>query len=247
VVLPLAAESDLAQVLRHEMDRLTPFTADQVFWSASLEHRDPAAGRLEICLTLIPKTLLRPAIALLDAVGLTISAIEAVNPSGLPRLIDLRAPSRRYRASLAIAWGLVGTLAVVAVVTPMITLSLASNAVEARIAWLQPQIAEAEALRRRVAGGSAGGTVIAAERARIGDALQVLATTTELIPDDTVLSDLSLHQGKLSISGRSTAAPRLIPALASDPTIGNPSFAAPVTRTPDGKADTFVIRAELRR
>ena len=84
-------------------------------------------------------------------------------------------------------------------------------------------------------------------RARaLGDALQVLATTTELIPDDTVLSDLSLHQGKLSISGQSATAPRLIPALAADPTVGNPSFAAPVTRTADGKADTFVIRAELR-
>ena len=111
---------------------------------------------------------------------------------------------------------------------------------------LQPQIAAVELLRRRIAGGSAGSSVIAAERARVGDALQVLATTTDLIPDDTVLSDLSLHQGKLSISGQSATAPRLIPALAADPTVGNPSFAAPVTRTADGKADTFVIRAELR-
>ena len=246
VVLPLAAERDLSQVLHHEMDRLTPFCADQVFWSASQEHRDAAAERLEVCLTVIPKTLLRPVIALLEAAGLAISAIEAVGTSGSPRLIDLLAPSRRHRASLAFARGLVGALAVVAAVMPVITLSLASNAVEARIAALQPQIAQVEALRRRIAGGSAGSTVIAAERARVGDALQVLATTTELIPDDTVLSDLSLHQGKLSISGQSATAPRLIPALAADPTVGNPSFAAPVTRTPDGKADTFVIRAELR-
>jgi hypothetical protein len=33
--------------------------------------------------------------------------------------------------------------------------------------------------------------------------------------------------------------------MAADATMHNPSFAAPVTRTPDGKADTFVIRAEL--
>ena len=246
MVLPLAAERDLTQVLCHEMDRLAPFAADQVFWSVSLEHRDTAAGRLEICLTLIPKRLLRPAIALLDAAGLPVSAIEAASASGSPRLMDLLAPSRRHRASLAFAWGLVGTLAVVAAVMPIITLSLASNAVEARIAGLQPQIAAVESLRRRIARGSAGSSVIAAERGRVGNALQVLATTTDLIPDDTVLSDLSLHQGKLSISGQSATAPRLIPVLAADPTVGNPSFAAPVTRTADGKADTFVIRAELR-
>ncbi len=87
--------------------------------------------------------------------------------------------------------------------------------------------------------------MIAAERARNGDALQVLATVTDLMPDDTVLADLSLRQGKLDISGRSLAASRLIPAMATDPTLRNPSFVAPVTRTPDGKADTFVIRAEL--
>jgi general secretion pathway protein L len=128
---------------------------------------------------------------------------------------------------------------------PFITQSLARGSVEARIAALQPQIAQVEALRRRIAAGSAGQDVIAAERARIGDALQVLAAVTELMPDDTVLSDLSLRQGKLGIGGRSLTAARLIPAMAADATMHNPSFAAPVTRTPDGKADTFVIRAEL--
>ena len=72
----------------------------------------------------------------------------------------------------------------------------------------------------------------------------MLATVTDLMPDDTVLGDLSLRQGKLDISGRSLAAAQLIPAMAADPTLRNPSFAAPVTRSADGKADTFVIRAE---
>ena len=31
MVLPLAAEHDVARVLRYEMDRLTPFTAEQVY------------------------------------------------------------------------------------------------------------------------------------------------------------------------------------------------------------------------
>jgi hypothetical protein len=137
---------------------------------------------------------------------------SAAGCCGTPRLTDLLAPSRRHRATLAFAWGLVRTLAVVAAVMPIITLSQASNAVEARIAELQPQIAAVESLRRRVAGGSAGSSVIAAERGRVGHAVQVLATTTDLIPDETVLSDLSLHQGKLSISGQSATAPRLIPA-----------------------------------
>jgi general secretion pathway protein L len=245
VVLPLAAERDVARVVHYEMDRLTPFTADQVFWSANLERRDRARGRLELSLSLVPKQPLQPILAALDGMGVTLSGIEAVNRVGVPRQFDLHAPSSRRRSAMLISGGLVAALGLAALATPFVTQSLARQTAEARITALEPQIAQVEALRRRIAAGSAGNDVIAAERARNGDALRVLAATTELLPNDTVLSDLTLRQGKLSISGRSLAAPRLIPALAADPTIRNPSFVAPVTRTADGKSDTFVIRAEL--
>src|SRR5579875_760345 len=38
--LPLAAEIDLAAVLRNEMDRLTPFSAEEVYWAWRTERRD---------------------------------------------------------------------------------------------------------------------------------------------------------------------------------------------------------------
>jgi len=244
VVLPLAAERDVTRVLRYEMDRLTPFSADEVFWSATVQRRDRAAGRLDLHLSLVPKALLQPLLAALERIGISPIAIEATN-DGVPRRIDLLPPSSNHRHALSVAMVAILLLAVAAAATPFVTQSLAGNAVEARIAALQPQVARVEALRRRIAAGTAGSDVIAAERARNGDALQVLATVTDLMPDDTVLADLSLRQGKLDISGRSLAAARLIPAMAADPTLRNPSFVAPVTRTPDGKADTFVIRTDL--
>jgi general secretion pathway protein L len=196
-------------------------------------------------LCLLPKSLVQPVLAAIEAIGLKVSAIETASHSGAPRLIDLVPPSSQLRRTLAFAWGVCAVLALIALAAPFVTQSLARRSVEARIADLQPRIAQVEALRRRLAAGSAGNDVIATEHAGIGDALQVLATVTELLPDDTVLADLTLRQGKLSISGRSRAAPLLIPAMAGDPTLHNPSFAAPVTRAPDGNADTFVIRAEL--
>ena len=244
VMLPLAAEHDATRVLRYEMDRLTPFTAEQVLWSASLERRDRAAGRLEFCLSLMPKSTVQPLLTALEEIGLKVSAIETASPNGVPRYIDLSPPGRHSRMLHATALVIL-VLALAVLATPFVTQSLARRSVEAGIAALQPQIAQVEALRRRIAQGAAGNDVIAAEHARIGDVLQVLASVTALLPDDTVLADLSLRQGKLSISGRSRTAPQLIPAMAGDPTVHNPSFAAPVTRTTDGKADTFVIRAEL--
>ena len=139
VMLPLAAEHDVTQVLRYEMDRLTPFAAEQVFWSAIVERRDRAAGRLEIRLSLLPKSLVQPALATIAAIGLKVSAIETASHSGAPRLIDLVPPSSQRRRTLAFAWAACGVLAVIALATPFVTQSLARRTVEARIADLQPR------------------------------------------------------------------------------------------------------------
>jgi general secretion pathway protein L len=110
---------------------------------------------------------------------------------------------------------LVALLAVAAAASPFVLQSIAWNATERQIAELRPGVAKVEALRRRLAEGAAGADAVIAERVRTGDALQVLAAVTDILPDDTYLSDLSLRQGKLNLSGRSPSAARLIPALAA--------------------------------
>jgi general secretion pathway protein L len=247
VVLPLAAERDIHRVLGYEMDRFTPFRADSVVWDCEIEHRDRSRAQLELQLWLVPQRMLQPIIDRLTRIGITPSCLEASSNSGVMRRINLGATARAARVDgPAVTWAIwaVACLAIAAVVTPFVTQSLALKRVERRIAELQPRVTEAETLRRRIADGTASADVVASERARSGDVLQVLAAITDVLPDDTVLSDLSLNQGKLGIGGQSPTAARLIPALAADPTIHNPSFAAPVTRTPDGRSDAFVIRAE---
>ena len=104
-------------------------------------------------------------------------------------------------------------------------------------------MAAVDALRHRLA-GDAGAA--AAARAHAGDTLQALATLTDLLPDDTYLTTLSLQHGKLRLEGQSAAATRLIGALSAEPHIRNPGFAAPVLRS-DAGADVFAIEAEFAR
>jgi hypothetical protein len=59
------------------MDRFTPLTAEQVFWSSRIGRRDRAAGRLELCLSLMPKLLLQPVLAALEDIGAALqSAVQ---------------------------------------------------------------------------------------------------------------------------------------------------------------------------
>ena len=253
LALPLAAERDLGRVLRYEMDRLTPFDADEVFWSCAVERRDRAHGKLHLRLSLVAKISVQAAIDALRAIGIAPAWLEAPTAAGALRRIDLAAPADKrtgaHRATMAAALTC-GVLALAAICLPFLLQSLQIGAIESRIEALQPRLAQVDALRRRIAGEGAGSDVVAAERARTGDVLQVLAAITELLPDDTMLTDFSLSQGKLGLSGLSSIASRLIPMLAGDPLIRNPAFVAPVTRAEDGRADgtrldRFAIRAEL--
>ena len=95
-----------------------------------------------------------------------------------------------------------------------------------------------------MATSAAGSDAITSEKARVGDALQIVASLTDILGDDTHLIGLVLHQRQVTLEGQSAAAAKLITALSADPTIRNASFGAPVMRSETG-ADLFSIKAEV--
>jgi general secretion pathway protein L len=236
VVLPLAAARDPAAVLRYEMDRLTPFTAAEVFWRWSDLRRDRAGDRLLLRLSVVPRDSLAAVRDALAAANLRPDRLEAAVPGGGTVLLDAGAATGQIRG-LAI---LCACLALVAAALPLLRQERTVVAVEARIAALRPLAARAEVLRQ-----GQGADVVSAERARIGDPLQALAALAVLLPADTVLSELSLQGGRLELQGDTAAAARLIGLLAAAPDFRDPAFTAPVTRAADGPGERFTLRAAL--
>ena len=246
VVLPLAAERDPARVLEYEMDRITPFSSAEVFWTYAVQRRDRARGRLHLRLSLVTKASVRPLLDGLEQAGIPPTMIEG----GAARIDLRRGQARRGRFMRRVTQAMAGLCAMLAIATvalPFVAQSRAAAQVESRIAALRPQVDAVEAARRRIAASAAGVDVIAAERIRLGDTLAVLAAVTDLLPDDTSLTDLTLRQGKLTLNGQAASAAKLIGALSADTVIRNPDFAAPVTRIENGRADLFAIRAEVAR
>jgi general secretion pathway protein L len=247
VTLPAAAESALPNVLRYEMDRLTPFAAADVHWGWRVLGRDRTVGELRVELWMVPKSWAAAALEALRRAGVAPTALEGRLPEGGVRHMPLDAPDAA-RASLArlrlrLAAGLAAALAVACLALPLLRQSLALEAAEARIAALRPEVAEAEALRRRIDQARAGAGAVAAAVARAREPLVALALLTDALPDDTFLESLTLRQGRIAIEGESAAATRLIAALAGQPHIRNPGFTAPVLRLESG-AEAFSIQAE---
>jgi general secretion pathway protein L len=212
--------------------------------------RDSAHGRLLVRLSLVPRATLSVVMEALSARGLSPSLLAAASAgnAGL-RVIPLGGGAHRrsgWQARavpvLAIACA---ALALLAVALPFLHQELALRSVEAEIAALQPAVDEVQALRRRLVGDADDG--IAAERAQSADPLQVLAATTDALPDDAYLVDLALKDGKLSLNGQAGSAAPLLAALAAHPAFKDPRFGAPVTTVQGDTAQVFSILADVQR
>ncbi len=248
VSLPLAAEAGYERVLQYEMDRLTPFSADDVFWSARPLRRNRESGRIELRLSLVPRAWLAASLETLQQAGGRPSAIEVRGLGREPtRRIALAHTMSRGRIAqrrlLGLAAGGCAALALLAVALPFARQGRAEAVVARRIAALQPPVRQVAALRERSRAGSAGSDAIAAARAHLGDPLALLASLTRVLPDDTWLTDLTLRDGVITLSGQSSGAVRLIPRLSADAALVAPAFSAPVTRIESNNSDLFSIRA----
>jgi general secretion pathway protein L len=244
--VPTAPKRQLDQLLRHELARITPFPADDLFWRWDGQPKFGDKSRTDVVLTMVPKQALASAIAALESVGLKPRFVE-VGPTNRPRLLAITDGAERSTGLVlfkGLAWACAG-LVVIALALPLVRQALALGATDDAIAELRPTIAQVEALRRGLTAEGAGRAVLQRELQRTGDVLQVLATVTRVLPDDTYLTDFALRERQMTISGRSASAPRLITLLSAEPAIRNTAFAAPVTRIEGATADVFSIKAEV--
>jgi general secretion pathway protein L len=239
LTLPLAAARDLRSVLRFEMDRLTPFDADELFWGVSAQSEDRTQDRLRLRLAIAPRA---PVTALLDwLAGQKLAPGWIEHAEGrIP--LDAGAPRPRRQSALA---ALCAALALACLAVPFIRQQIALNQAAALVAERAPAAHVAQLLRAQLEEAASGLAAIAAARHQ-GDALQILAALTQALPDDTWLADLSLKSGSLTMDGQSADAAKLIARLAAVPGLQDPSFTAPVTRTNDGKADLFSLRVGVK-
>ncbi len=246
VSLPLGAERNLERVLQYEMDRLTPFAADELFWSWTVVQRDRA--QVHLLLSLVPRASLAPLLDALQQARIRPVLIESgAAVDGLPREILLERPHSRtwQRRGVTVMAALCAVLAAAVVAAPFVLQHIELGRIDGRIAALKPKVDRAEALRRAIARNAAGTDVIEAQRAKVGEVLQVIATLTDVLPDDTYLVDLAVRARTVTLSGQSAAAARLIAAFSANGAIRNPAFAAPVTRNEGNGGEGFSIRAEM--
>jgi general secretion pathway protein L len=249
VTLPLGAERELEQVLGFEMDRETPFKSEEIYWNHRIEGVDRQNGRLSVRLVLLPKVNLAPLLTALGQFGIRPRRAEIADGPDAGAFLPLEGDGgRAHRASHRLIWSAAvccAILGVAAVVTPFVRQERALTSLNQQIAVGRTAAAEADSLRQEIDRLAGSSDFVESERDKAGRPLAVLAAATRGLPDDTYLTEMELQKRKVTLTGRSAAAARLIGPLAADGSFRNPGFAAPVTRVEALHTELFTINAEV--
>jgi|SRR5690348_105021 len=244
LVLPVAAERELARVLAYEIDRETPFSATELWWSAAVDTRKP--NQIIVRLVYVPRAAIAHFLATVERIGLRPTGLDGTTSNGSRSCISI-APVEPGRTSVdrrRVQWTAVACLllTIAAAVIPFGRQTLALRTLDRRIAAMRPAVAQADALRHRI--DTSRTARVAQENAGFDDSVAVLAALTAALPDDAYLDGFRLHDGRLTLNGHARDAAALIDRLSAVAALRDPKFLSPVTIT--GGSQAFAIGASVR-
>lgn len=250
--LPAAAADNLAQVLGFEMDRQTPFRAEQVYFDALSRPADSIGRTLSIDLLVVPRPALDAELARfgdrlppLDAVD-----VEGGSGAGTRAGFNLLPPARRARRDLRMLWA---TAALGALVLLLLVGVMEQSVVNREKALEQLREAtdasrrEAKSvaeLRRSLLDAVAAARFIDDARTQRPILIEVLNDATRRLPDDASLQRFGFGNGEFTFNGLSAKASGLIAALKPSPLLVAPQVQGSITPDVRTGKEMFTIVAK---
>lgn len=250
LLLPLAAESNLRQVAGFEMDRLTPFTAAQVYYDVSLLERYPEQRRLRAELTALPRTSVETVLTALQQRGLPPDTLEVAG--GRPAL-NLLPPEQRARRGI---WGqrvrraLIGfslLLVMAAIVLPIWQQRRLVIGVMTKVGQIQKTASQTLTLREQLDQSLAASQMLAQKKQAVPARIELLRELTVILSDDTWVEHLQIRGDTLQINGQSAKASALIGIIEASKLFNGAGFSSPVTTDPRSGKERFMLSARIGR
>lgn len=250
VKLPAAAAENLKQVVAFEMDRLTPFRADQVYFGAHIVERIPESRQIKVELALTPRQKLDQSLDELIACGWRPDRVE-VGPettgSGLDLLPERFRPRKNKLPQILTGFtvSLFALLLLAVLLLPLLMnrslmLELQQQAkVAGKIAKEVDSLREAAQKLEQETG------FLQEKKRNEPVMVAMLNELTRVIPDQTSLYGLQYRDRKVVIQGRSPAASSLIELIEASPYFKNTSFVSPVIKDISSGQERFQIASEV--
>ncbi|MED5526789.1 MAG: PilN domain-containing protein [Pseudomonadota bacterium] len=235
--LPLATAGQLHQVLAMEMNRHTPFSAEQVYFAAQEVEAKPALDKLQLTLWVVNKAQLAPVLAQLADHGIQ---PRWLGLAGSPGRIPLGQGQSHYRAWL---WPILLLAAALGGWAYYLDHRLAT--LDASLVAPKAQAEQAQQLSQRIEALSQGQDFLVTKRNRQPSPLLLLREVTQTLPDNTWINRLEFQPARISLQGESANASALISLLEASPHFANVRFSSPVSINPRSQQERFSLEAAL--
>lgn len=252
ISVPRSARNYIDNVVRFEMDRVTPFKADQVYYDTGAVIDEPGTEQCSVELYLVPIDQLKTILDQLNQLNIQADRViphEFLNkPASNFNLLSkseetaVKVRYQRFQFSLL----LINLLLLVAVVSlPLMEKQNRIDRLKDQVSQLRLQADEVFDIReeRQILFKQQQDYVEL--RQQQNSTLKLIAELTRLLPDTVWLNKIAMQESGLRIQGESGNASELIALLQNSGQLTDVSFFSPVTQNPRSGKERFMISAQL--
>jgi general secretion pathway protein L len=248
--LPRRAGEFLAGIVRAQIDRLTPWSADDAAFGWS-KPSDIANDRIVVTVAATARAVITPLVQALAGRGahsIVVSTIAPTDPGDAITVFEQRArdglaaqPLRRALGAILVVAGLLAGSAIVADV-------FLGEGLQAR----QDDVARRIANRRATlsasfnAGHGSGLAELERRKHATPSSVVVLEALSRIFPDHTYVTELRIVGDKMQVVGVTRDAPSLIRLIEQSSYFSRATFFAPTTRSPSQPGESFHIEAQIQ-
>ncbi len=251
LVLPAAAAERLRDVVGFEIDRQTPFAAEDAAYDARLLSRRDGDGQLDVELVVVPRVVLDAQRNALGAQSRWLAGADVAGANGEPLGVNLLPPASRFAPSDPWrAWNLalaaVALLAIAAMLWQMLDNRRTAADAFAVVADRQANAARNVSVQRqRLVDLVQGQAFLDRSRSGRATAVEVLDELSRRLPDDTYLEKFAMEGDRITLIGLSNQASALIGRLEGSKLWRAPALTGALVPDPRTRRDRFTLVIEL--
>lgn len=248
---PKQAGDFLDGMIRAQIDRLTPWTANDAAFGWSLLS-DNTGDRIDVALVATSKDRIQPFVQLAANLGASSAAVVTLFPAGTGSSQRIKLFEKSVQGSTGSAFSvpkvLRATLLVsgAAAAVALLVSTYLGDALDSEQQGLQRQISERRAsLRLNSEGGGSGLGLLAKRKEATPSGVMVLEAISRVLPDTTYVTELRIEGDKIQVVGLTQDAPSLIRLIEQTPQFTRATFFAPTTRAQNDPGERFHIEAHI--
>ncbi|MFZ2404358.1 MAG: PilN domain-containing protein [Methylobacter sp.] len=255
LALPAAAKENLSQVVAYELDRYTPFKAEQVYFAVKPLEGGNEPGQLRVTLILTPKETLDALYEDIKAMGMSPVFVDyEATPNDLEQryggynLLPERLREKTANAPRLIYTALIAALCLLlsaVLVLPVWFEYRAVNELQEKIDAIEKDAKGVKALQQEINAMIDETQLLIAEKNAAPAVVEMLNTVSALMKDDTWLGYVQYSDGHLQIQGESPAASALLGVLEESELFANARFVSPVTQDKVSGQERFQITVDV--